>query len=93
MQRDLVNMSKILLSYEVIKILSTNKWIRSVSEKSITYTDEFKQEISGKVLLTDITYLLYDISNMAYLSTIKNGSTNEILSYNLSKTLTLDIAT
>lgn len=30
---------------------------------------------------------------MAYLSTVKDGSTNEILAYNLSDRLTLDIAT
>ncbi|MFL0198884.1 IS3 family transposase, partial [Clostridium sp. WILCCON 0269] len=54
---------------------------------------EFKQELAGKVLLTDITYLPYGISNMAYLSTIKDASTNEILSYKLSNRLTLDIAT
>ena len=53
----------------------------------------FKQEIPGKVLLTDITYLPYSNSNMAYLSTIKDGSTNEILAYNLSDRITLDIAT
>lgn len=54
---------------------------------------EFKQGITGKVLLTDITYLPYGTYNMAYLSTIKDGSTNEILSYHLSNRLTLDIAT
>ena len=53
----------------------------------------FKQEILGKVLLTDITYLPYSNSNMAYLSTIKDASTNEILAYNLSDRITLDIAT
>lgn len=54
---------------------------------------EFKQNIAGKVLLTDITYLSYGVSNRAYLSTIKDGSTNEILAYRLSINLTLDIAT
>lgn len=53
----------------------------------------FKQEVVGKVLLTDITYLPYGASCMAYLSTIKDASTNEILSYNLSNRLTLEIAT
>ena len=52
----------------------------------------FKQSIPGKVLLTDITYLHYGDGNTAYLSTIKDGSTNEILSYNLSKNLKIDIA-
>jgi putative transposase len=53
----------------------------------------FKQEIPGKVLLTDITYLPYNRTDMAYLSTIKDASTNEILAYQLSDRITLDIAT
>lgn len=54
---------------------------------------QFKQEIPGKVLLTDITYMPFSNSKMAYLSTIKDASTNEILSYHLSERITLDIAT
>lgn len=54
---------------------------------------QFKQNIPGKVLLTDITYLFYANGRKAYLSTIKDGSTNEILAYNLSDRLTLNIAT
>jgi len=54
---------------------------------------EFKQGIPGKVLLTDITYLPYGERNMAYLSTIKDGSTNEILAYHISDRIKLDIAT
>lgn len=54
---------------------------------------EFKQGVAGKVLLTDITYMPYGVSCMAYLSTIKDASTNEILSYHLSRSITLDIAT
>ncbi|MGL4868581.1 MAG: IS3 family transposase [Cetobacterium sp.] len=53
---------------------------------------EFKQNIPGKVLLTDITYLPYSNSNMAYLSTIKDSSTNEILAYKVSDKITIDIA-
>jgi len=53
----------------------------------------FKQNIPGKVLLTDITYLFYGNGKKAYLSTIKDGSTNEILSYNISTSLSIDIAT
>lgn len=52
---------------------------------------DFKQNIVGKVLLTDITYLFYGNGKKAYLSTIKDSSTNEILAYNVSKSLTLDI--
>lgn len=52
---------------------------------------EFKQNTPGKVLLTDITYMPYGNGKMAYLSTIKDSSTNEILSYDLSKSLQIDI--
>jgi len=54
---------------------------------------EFKQNVAGEALLTDITYLSYGVSNRVFLSTIKDGSTNEILAYKLSRNLTLDIAT
>jgi len=54
---------------------------------------EFKQGIPGKVLLTDITYLPYKGNCMAYLSTVKDASTNEILAYHISDRITLDIAT
>lgn len=54
---------------------------------------EFKQGLAGKVLLTDITYLPYGVSNMAYLSTIKDASTNEILSYKISNSLKINIVT
>jgi len=40
---------------------------------------EFKQDVVEKVLLTDITYMPYVTSYIAYLSTIKDASTNEIL--------------
>ncbi|EOP79318.1 hypothetical protein IGM_06297 [Bacillus cereus HuB4-4] len=43
------------------------------------------------MLLTDITYLFYGKSKKAYLSTIKDGSTNEILAYHISNRLTLDL--
>jgi len=54
---------------------------------------EFKQNTPGKVLLTDITYLYYGKGHKAYLSTILDGSTNEMLAYNVSNRLTLDLAT
>lgn len=51
---------------------------------------QFKQERPGKVLLTDITYLSYGFYKRAYLSTIKDASTNEIMAYRLSTNLYLD---
>lgn len=53
---------------------------------------QFKQGIAGKVLLTDITYLSYGKGKRAYLSTIKDAETNEILAYEVSDKITLDIA-
>jgi transposase InsO family protein len=41
----------------------------------------FKQNTPGKVLLTDITYLFYGQGKKAYLSTIKDSSTNEVVLY------------
>ncbi|AJQ26241.1 HTH-like domain containing protein [Pelosinus fermentans JBW45] len=53
----------------------------------------FKQGQPGKVLLTDITYLPHNGTDMAYLSTILDASTGEILVHHISKRITLDIAT
>lgn len=54
---------------------------------------DFRKGIPGLALLTDITYLPYGRLETAYLSTVLDASTGEILSYNLSNRLTLDIAT
>lgn len=53
----------------------------------------FKQNIPGKVLLTDITYLFYGNGQKAYLSAVKDASTNEIPAYNVSDSLAEDIVT
>lgn len=53
---------------------------------------DFKQGVPGKVLLTDITFLPYNGNSMAYLSTIKDACTNELLAYHVSDQITLDIA-
>ncbi|MBC2459874.1 IS3 family transposase [Clostridium beijerinckii] len=53
----------------------------------------FKQDIPGMILLTDITYLPYNGSDMDYLSTILDSSTGEILAHHISKRITIDIAT
>ncbi|MGB8002562.1 MAG: IS3 family transposase [Anaerobacillus sp.] len=53
----------------------------------------FKQDIPRKVLLTDITYLYYGKGLRAYLSTIKDGSTGEIVAYHVSERVTMNLAT
>ncbi len=71
---------------KMMKATQEHKVLPNILERN------FKQNIPGKVLLTDITYLFYGKSKKAYLSTIKDASTNEILAYNLSESLKLDIA-
>ena len=51
----------------------------------------FKQGVAGKILLTDITYLTYKDGKRAYLSTVKDAETNEILAYEVSSSLHLEI--
>ena len=51
----------------------------------------FKTGKPYNVLLTDITYIYYN-NKKCYLSTVKDGETNEILAYYISEKLTLDIS-
>lgn len=51
---------------------------------------EFKEHGARIVLLTDITYMLYGNSQKAYLSTIMDAFTKQILSYVLSESLEVD---
>ena len=45
---------------------------------------QFATSRPGQHLLTDITYLYYGYNGRAYLSTIKDASTNEIIAYSVS---------
>lgn len=58
-----------------------------------TLNREFKQDVLGKVLLTDITYLTYGNGKRGYLSAIKDASTGIIPSFIVSKNIDLSIAT
>ncbi|HIT90459.1 MAG TPA: IS3 family transposase [Candidatus Merdenecus merdavium] len=51
---------------------------------------EFKEHGARAVLLTDITYMFYGHSQKAYLSTIMDAFTKQILSYVLSDSLEVD---
>ena len=55
---------------------------------------QFKQEITGKSASYRYHLLYYyGKGQKAYLSTIKDGSTNEILAYNVSDRITMELAT
>jgi len=51
---------------------------------------EFRDHGARKILLTDITYMLYCNGSKAYLSTIKDACTKEILAYVPSESLEVD---
>jgi len=51
---------------------------------------EFKEHGSRMVLLTDITYMFYGNGSKAYLSTILDAFTKQILAYVLSASLEVD---
>ena len=51
---------------------------------------KFKDGNPNQILLTDITYLKYDLNKTAYLSGVKDGVTNEIHAYQVSASLDIE---
>lgn len=51
---------------------------------------EFREHGARKVLLTDITYLLYGNGGKSYLSTILDAYTKQILAYTVSQSFEVD---
>lgn len=97
---NLKRIGRIMNKYHIIcphrKANPYRRMMKATKEHSILpnlLNREFKQEAPGKVLLTDITYLFYKNGQKAYLSTVLDASTNEVLAYNLSKSLKIDIVT
>ena len=97
---NLKRIRRIMKKYDIIcpirKANPYRRMMKATKEDAILpnlLNRNFKQGIPGKVLLTDITYLFYGKGNKAYLSTIKDSSTNEILAYNVSDNLMLDLVT
>lgn len=87
-------MKKYNITYPIRKPNPYKHMMRATKEHRVVKDKvkrKFKQGVLGKILLTDITYLYYSNSQRAYLSAIKYDSTNEILAYNISKSLKLNI--
>lgn len=86
-------MRKYRLVCPIRKINPTLKRIRESHSEKIhsNIVDRcFKQGKSKKILLTDITYLTYGYNQRAYLSVIKDSTTNMILAWQLSTSLQLN---
>lgn len=94
---NLKHIRRIMKKYDIICPIRKAEPYKQLLKKDLEHRTvenklkrEFKQGIPGKVLLTDITYLSYGLYKRAYLSTIKDASTNEIMAYRLSSNLYLD---
>ena len=88
-------MKKFNITCGIRKANAYRRMIKATKEHNVLpnlLKRNFKQGIPKKLLLTDITYLTYSNGKRAYLSTIKDSSTNEILAHNLSSNLKIDIA-
>lgn len=97
---NLKRIRRIMKKYSIIcSIRGTNPYkrmIKATQEHHVVpnlLNRQFKQDVPGKVLLTDITYLFYGKGQKAFLSTIMDGSTNEILVYHVSNRITMELAT
>jgi transposase InsO family protein len=79
----------------IVKIRRKNpyKMIMKKTQEHRTFNNildrNFKQNIPGKVLCTDITYLYYGRSRKAYLSAIKDIASKEIVGWRVSDNLTM----
>jgi len=87
---------RIMRKYELcVKIRRRNpyKMIMKKNQEHRTFENildrNFKQDIPGRVLCTDITYLYYGYGRKAYLSVIKDIATKEVISWQLSNNLTM----
>jgi putative transposase len=97
---NLKRIRRIMKKYKIVcpirKANPYKRMMKATHEHSVVpnlLSREFNQGIPGKVLMTDITYLTYGKNLRAYLSTIKDGSTGEVLAHHVSDRITLDIAT
>ena len=83
-------MKKFGLKSHLRKPRSHKQMMKATLEHSVrpNYVQrEFKAYGPRKVLLTDISYILYGRGRVAYLSTIKDAYTNEILAFTVSESL------
>ena len=95
---NLKRIRRIMKKYEIICPIRKANPVRRMAKATKEHRTcpnelqrKFKQGVAGKVLLTDITYLRYKGGKRAYLSTVKDAETNEILAYEVSSSLCMEI--
>ena len=86
---------RIMRKYKIVCPIRRKKYKYKVTKEHKVCKNylqrEFKQNVPGKVMLTDISYLQYGNAKTAYLSTILDASTNEILSFKVRENMKLDL--
>ena len=85
---------RIMKKYGIICPVRRRKFKHKVTKEHRIMPDilkrNFKQDQPGKVLLTDISYLKYAGNQTAYISTILDAGTNEIVCHQVSTSLKMD---
>lgn len=90
----------IMKKYHIVcpyrKTCPIRKALKATLEHSVVpnrLNRNFRQGIPGMSLLVDVTYVPHHSRRRSYLSSIKNTSTREILSQNLSSSLEMPLVT
>ena len=87
--------SRLMRKYHIVCPIRKNRPFKywAIHEDAIApnlLQRRFRQGYPGKVMLTDVSYLKYGTDKTAYLSTILDAETNEILGYSISPTMTME---
>ena len=87
-------MKKLELSCPIRKANPFRRMAKAIKTNSV-FTNKLNRQFAtskpGQHLLTDISYLYYGVNGRAYLSTIKDASTNEIVAYSVSNRIDMSL--
>ena len=87
-------MKKMGLFCPMRKTNSLRRIAKAIGTNSV-FTNKLNRQFAtsrpGQHLLTDISYLYYGANGRAYLSTIKDASTNEIIAYSVSDKIDMSL--
>lgn len=87
---------RIMNKYELITKIRRRNPYRTIMKKTQEHRTfnnildrNFRQNIPGKVLCTDVTYLYYSSGRKAYLSAVKDIASKEVVSWDMSNNLSM----
>ena len=86
---------RIMRKYNIVCPIRKRKFKYKLTKEHRTCKNllkrKFKQSAPGKVMLTDISYLQYSNNQTAYLSTILDAKTNEVLGYQIRSNMKIEL--